>query len=208
MPAFFYVYHPLMPTTNVDIYHTSRPDDFVLLRTARAFITGAGLSTQLMPWQIQQDYGASGEALFPTPEKMDRDQLTLLRNCVKMQQGAGRKYLTRGEMLRVKPIDVPTVSYSTMLHKGTEDEEATVKAPAVLHSAWRLPDGRVAFFFVNPTRSRVVFPFSPATEEWTAALDARAGVFLNGPQVESGVIGETKELRVGALQTLMLEYER
>ncbi|MBM3477133.1 MAG: hypothetical protein FJX75_28020 [Armatimonadetes bacterium] len=148
VPAFAYVYGDLVPSTNVDIQHTCRPDDLVLLRTAREFIFGAGLSTQLTPWQVLADYGEDN--LFPTPEKMDKDQLTLLRNCVRTHDGPLRPYLNSGRMLVARLRGIPTVTMKTQHQTGTKSEEATITSPAVLRSAWALP-WRGAHVFVNPT---------------------------------------------------------
>ena len=204
VPAFSYVYHPIVTSTNVDIQHTSRRDDFLLLRTARSFVYGAGLSTQLTPWQIMADYGE--DDLFPTPKKMDPDQLTLLRNVVRTHGGPGRPYLTRGEMLRTLPLDVPTVGYKVSYQKGTDTEETTIEEPAVLHSGWSLPDGRVAFFFANPTRDSVSFGFAPRTLEWHAAADSRASVYLNGELQGPVHVPHLGTIEVPALSALMIEF--
>jgi hypothetical protein len=162
VPAFAYVYGDLIPSTNVDIQHTSRPDDMVLLRTAREFIFGAGLSTQLTPWQVLADYGEDN--LFPTPDKMDRDQLTLLRNCVLTRDGPLRPYVAAGRMFLRPWLQVPRVTLAAQHQTGTQTEEATIATPAVLGSTWALP-WRGAHVFVNPTTRpvevREVFLFRP-----------------------------------------------
>jgi hypothetical protein len=148
VPAFAFVYGDLVPSTNVDIQHTCRPDDLVLLRTAREFIFGAGLSTQLTPWQVLADYG--GDDLLPTPEKMDRDQLTLLRNCVLTRDGPLRPYVAAGRMFLRPWLQVPRVTLAAQHQTGTQTEEATVTSPVVLAGTWALP-WRGAHVFVNPT---------------------------------------------------------
>jgi hypothetical protein len=204
VPAFQYVYHPLIASTNVDIQHTCRPDDFLLLRTARSFIYGAGLSTQLTPWQILADYGE--DDLFPTPRKMDAAQLTLLRNLVRLHDGPGTPYLTRGEMLTMLPLDVPEVAYTLRYQKGTESEEVEVKQPAVLHSAWALPDGRAAFFFANPTRETFDVPFAARTVEWQATAGARPHVYVNGESGGARALQELRSIAVPGLSAVMVEF--
>lgn len=204
VPAFEYVYHPLIASTNVDIQHTSRPDDFLLLRTARSFICGGGLSTQLTPWQILTDYGK--DDLFPTSEKMDAAQLALLRNLVRLHDGPGKPYLTRGEMLRKLPLDVPEVAYTLRYQKGTESGEVEFKQPAVLHSAWTLPDGRVAFFFANPTREALDVPFAARTAEWQATAGTRTRVYVNGEAEGGRALQELHSITVPGLSAVMVEF--
>jgi hypothetical protein len=204
VPAFEYVYHPLIASTNVDLQHTSRPDDFLLLRTARSFVYGAGLSTQLTPWQIMADYGK--DDLFPTPQKMGAAQLTLLRNLVRLHDGPAKPFLTRGEMLRTLPLDVPEAAYTLRYQKGTDSEEVEVKQPAVLHSAWALPDGRVAFFFANPTREPVDVPFAARTAEWQATAGSRIHVYVNGEPEGARGLQALRRITVPGLSAAMVEF--
>jgi hypothetical protein len=198
VPAFFYVYGDLMPSTNVDIQHTCRPDDLVLLRTARAFITGAGLSTQLTPWQVLADYGE--DDLFPTPEKMDTDQLTLLRNCVSAREGVLRSYLRDGQLLPQPSVGPPQPPIRTQHQTGTTTEDVEVPRPAVLVGAWKLDEG-TAYAYVNVTRSPVhLGPAEGAT--WGTGDRGAEAAYANGERVE-GVAFEG--LTVPALGTLVVE---
>ena len=202
VPAFAYVYHPLLASTNVDIQHTSRRDDFVLLRTARAFVSGGGLSTTLTPWQVLADYGE--DDLFPSPGKMDPDQLTLLRRCVRTHDGPGRSYLTRGEMLQAMAPEGRAVRHTVTWQTGTESEEVTVEEPAVLHSAWSLGDGGVAFVYVNCTREPVRVAVGHETGDWSADGRGRPRVYVNA--VRTHRLDVPGEAELPALSTLLVEW--
>jgi hypothetical protein len=176
VPAFLFVYHPLMPVTSIDIQHTTHPDPMLVLRTARAFIAGAGLSTQLTEWQVLADYGE--EDLFPTPAKMDPDQLAMLRACVATRDGPGQPYLVEGEMLPVPQPRAPIWRVETEEWDGTEMRPATYQVPALLVSAWRAPDGHIAVVLANPTPEPrgIDLSLTPLATSAAGAIEA----YLNG----------------------------
>lgn len=198
VPAFSFVYGDLIQSTNVDLQHTTRPDDYVLLRTARAFIYGAGLSTQLTPWQVLADYGE--ENLFPSPDKMNRDQLTLLRNIVRTHDGPLRPYLSRGQMLLTGVLgDVPSVAIRAQHQVGDRREDVTISSPAILTNCWALSDRQVDAY-VNLTNSPLTVPTDD--EETVASTNLRSTIYMNGEPVHDKL---NPRLHVPALGTLVVE---
>jgi hypothetical protein len=194
VPAFAHVYGDLLPSTNVDIQHTSRPDEMIRLRTARAFIAGAGLSTQLTPWQVLADYGE--DDLLPTPDKMDGDQLTLLRNCVRTRNGHARDYFRSGGVWPLRPT-VPRRSVEVQYQTGTTSESAGVEHPSAMGSCAAL-EWRGMRLLVNWTTEPVVirnaFPWGRP-----------ARFFLNDDPVEPLVQNVLDPLTVPPLSTVMAE---
>ncbi|HJN15868.1 MAG TPA: DUF6259 domain-containing protein, partial [Armatimonadota bacterium] len=165
VPAFYYAYHPIIPSTNFDIRYSTQPDDFTILRNAKAFVSGAGLAMQMTEWQVLNTYEEGDR--FPTPDKCDAHQVEQLRNAVRTRDGSGRSYLVSGEMLQPMDIDTPLAEYPRVRTVGKERISETVSEEAVLHSAWMNAQGDVAFFFANMTRDPVSFTFAPETAEWT-----------------------------------------
>jgi hypothetical protein len=125
---------------------------------------------------------------------MDKDQLTLLRNCVRTHDGPLRPYLAAGRRFLSSCVQVPKVSLKTQHQTGTQTAEATITTPAVLGSTWALP-WRGAHVFVNPTTRSVDVLYS-------GVVISPTRFFLNGePTAAFGPF----EFTVPPLSTMMAE---
>ena len=106
---------------------------------------------------------------------------------------AYREWLLWGDMLSPGTLDCETVDVNciqrTIFTKPSTIEPFTVQRPAVLHSAWRSPDGEAALFLINYTRDEQTVTISrsdglvPSDGEATVTLPARSTRFV--PLVEA-----------------------
>ncbi|MFQ6040302.1 MAG: DUF6259 domain-containing protein, partial [Candidatus Poribacteria bacterium] len=72
------------------------------------------------------------------------DALQILKAATALRRGKGKDFLVYGRMLR--PADVQNIK---MIHWQEGDDEHRI--PAVFHSAWQAPDGRVGIVLANWT---------------------------------------------------------
>jgi len=132
-----------------------------LLLSAAAHVS-AGPATQALRFEVEnwttpKDAWAKGFAagLMPglvwewimgiKPEKRRQEALTMLGNCCRLYREEGLDFLLYGRMLKPLKIDVP----QRVLTLGKHPD---LIVPAVTHSVWRAPDGRVAATFFSPER--------------------------------------------------------
>lgn len=97
---------------------------------------------------------------------------------------AHREWLLWGEMLSPDSLECQTIDVSciqrTIFTRPSTIEPFTVQRPAVLHSAWRSPDGAAGLFLANYTRSEQTVTISrkdglvPADGQSTVTLPARS----------------------------------
>jgi len=183
-PVFTYVYHGVKPASEIDISHSSlAPVEGLpaqmrlegLTATARNFIWGRMLTTQMRPWEIMHRFGL--EDLLPLPHKMQVDQMTLLKNVSALLWGPAFGFMARGELGAPPPVgDVPTHSVT---EKGSDGEFIHAE-PVVLSSSFELGDGRVAFLYVSTAAEPVSVPGPPMDQEgvWTLYRNSRPGEAL------------------------------
>lgn len=74
------------------------------------------------------------------PKATDAAQQRMLRSHFDLWRGPAREFLVFGERVATPPLNVPTVKHKFWVGTGKPPRELDL--PAVLHSAWRLPDGR------------------------------------------------------------------
>ena len=80
-----------------------------------------------------------------SPEERRQEALTMLGNCCRLYREEGLEFLLYGRMLKPLKLDMPR----RLLTLGKHPD---LTVPAVPHSVWRAPDGRVAALFFNPER--------------------------------------------------------
>ena len=100
------------------------------------------------------------------PDKRRQEALTMLGNCCRLYREEGLDFLLYGRMLKPLKVDVP----QRVLHLGKHPDLAV---PAVTHSVWRAPDGRVAAIFFNPEATPHVIRLSEGRNLTVPPLDAR-----------------------------------
>lgn len=184
VPAFSYVYHAVKPGMEIDIVHSSLepapgyPENLRLeglTATARNFIWGRMLSTQLRPWEVLSRFGE--DDLLPLPHKMEASQLTLLRHAGAILWGPGFEFFFQGELEPVEtPLDLPV----WWVKEKNGDEEFLQPEPAVRASSFSLKDGRRAFFFVNTAPQAVELAFPAGVHRGTGQVQ----VYRNGGRPE------------------------
>ena len=76
------------------------------------------------------------------PQATDQLQAKLLRGHVDLWQGPAREFLVFGSRVAAGPLDVPAMRCKFFV--GPDRPARELEVPAVLHSRWRLPDGREA----------------------------------------------------------------
>jgi hypothetical protein len=79
------------------------------------------------------------------PDTRREEALTMLGNCSRLYRKEGLDFLLYGRMLKPLHLDVP----QRLLELG---KQPSLRVPAVTHSVWQAPDGRVAALFFNPER--------------------------------------------------------
>jgi hypothetical protein len=86
--------------------------------------------------------------------QVDPNKVTFVREVALARTGFARDWLVYGTMLRPLAIDARKVSLDYHLYNLGQrlahyDEKGTLEVPSVIHAAWRAPDGRIGFAFVN-----------------------------------------------------------
>lgn len=74
------------------------------------------------------------------PQTTDKLQAKLLRGHVALWQGPAREFLVFGSRVAAGPLEVPILRCKFFV--GPDRPVRELEVPAVLHSRWRLPDGR------------------------------------------------------------------
>jgi hypothetical protein len=75
------------------------------------------------------------------PKATEAVQLRMLRSHFELWRGPAREFLVFGQRVTEPPLDVPNVRHKFWVGQGRPSRE--LECPVVLHSTWRLPDGRV-----------------------------------------------------------------
>lgn len=86
--------------------------------------------------------------------EVDPDKVAFVREIANARTGFARDWLVYGTMLRPLPLDVPRLTLDYHLYNLAQrlphyDEKGSLEVDQVIHAAWRSPDGRLGFGFVN-----------------------------------------------------------
>jgi hypothetical protein len=206
VPAFTFVYGPLIRSLAIDIQNSAAPHEFELLQTARAFIAGEAPSTNMAWWDMWWNYGRKGESMLPLPEKVDADQLRLLSACVRMHCGAALPYMSFGEMLPAEPTGLPDRAWTRTSWENGERVERQLMSQPVLVSAWQAADGRVAFVFANMASEPVTFPYGFRAGRPALAAGTRVRVAVDGEFGSETTLAALGDIRMKGLSTLLVEF--
>ena len=92
-------------------------------------------------------------AFEPTAYEIDPAKTDFVAEIANARTGFARPYLVYGTMQRPLTFDITTIDLDYFLYNsGTNqphNERGTKTVPSVIHSAWRSPEGNLAFLFVN-----------------------------------------------------------
>ena len=91
-----------------------------------------------------------------------------------MAHGPARQFLLYGERMLTPPLDVPEVRIPIWIQSAGKAEERMF--PAVVHSLWRLRDGRQGWVAVNVS-GKAVEGTAPLRGGERVRLEAGAAVF-------------------------------
>lgn len=95
------------------------------------------------------------------PEKLDPTQLRLLRAHLELWRGPAGEFLNYGQRVASPALDIPPMEMVLTEKDGKTKRELTF--PSVLHSAWKLPDGRNGTVFACINDEPVEFTFGEET---------------------------------------------
>jgi hypothetical protein len=111
---------------------------------------------------------------YQVPEQLERTQRELLTAALAMAHGPARESLLFGERMPTPPLDVPDVKIPIWVQTLGKGEDRVF--PAVMHSLWRLRDGRMGWIAVNVS-GKAVEVLVPLRGGERVRLEAGAAVF-------------------------------
>ncbi len=143
VPLFTHVYHEYMHGYGGDSCGiTTAPSLAALYQQAMNLVCGK--TPAVAVWTRDFD-----------PRKTDPAQLRLLRQHAELWRGPAREFLVFGERVASPPLAVPQVQHKFFVYAGQPEHK--LAQPAVLHSAWKLPDGRSGTVYVCAAQDTIEF---------------------------------------------------
>jgi hypothetical protein len=140
-PIFDYIYHEYAVSYGGDALMGLCHPEVELIKHATIFSYGiqhlVGIGHPEWDYEVNPNY--------PT--------LGFLRNTCEAQRTYAREYLLYGEMLRPTKLDVPTIDVDYWKPGGVPEnfDMGTAEIPLVIHSVWRLANGKIGYVLVNWT---------------------------------------------------------
>ena len=133
VPLFTHVYHDFLPGYGSEgCYASDKPSQLAVYQIGMNLVCGKTPAVALWGRWLE-------------PEKLDPVQCRLLKNHLELWRGPAGEFLLYGQRVASPELDVPPLEMTF-----TEKDGKTLRPltfPSVLHSAWRLPDGRAATIF-------------------------------------------------------------
>jgi len=109
-------------------------------------------------------------AFEPTAYEIDPTKTAFVAEIANARTGFARPYLVYGTMQRPLTFDAPAINLDYFLYNSAtnqpNNERGTKTVPSIIHSAWRSPEGNVAFLFVNlqaDTHQPITLTIDPTT---------------------------------------------
>jgi len=143
VPLFTHVYHEFVHGYGGDSCYVSTDSSLTALYQ-QAMNLVCGKAPGVAVWNRDYD-----------PRATDSAQLRLLRGHVELWHGSAREFLVFGQRVATPPLAVPQVHHRFHVRTGQPARELDL--PAVLHSSWKLPDGRRGTVFVCAAKDPVEF---------------------------------------------------
>lgn len=145
VPLFTHVYHDYLSGYGSEgCYVSDRPSRLAVYQIGMNLVCGKIPAVAL--WGRWCD-----------PEKLDPIQLRLLRAHIELWRGPAGGFLNFGQRVASRELDVPPMDMSFTEKDGKT--KRTLTFPSVLHSVWRLPDGRGGTIFACVGGEAVEFKF-------------------------------------------------
>lgn len=187
VPAFQYVYGPLLRATCPYGDWTTSYDENLAMHLARVFIAGVS------PWSQEAMFSFDGEGNLrenqPWPENVNPKLMQMLSRVMKTQSGPAKDFMMDGDMVNGSHIEISDPAWR--YHEDGLDH------PLVLSSAWRAPDGRVAFAFINAMQSGdALFEFDFAVDGHAPSPTSVVNIYQNGVYSGTTTVGEISSVEV------------
>ena len=132
VPLFTHVYHDYLAGYGSEgCYASDRPSRLAMYQMGMNLVCGKIPAVAL--W-----------GRWCEPEQVDPPQQRLLRAHIDLWRGPAGEFLNDGQRVAVPPLDVPSFDHTFREKNGTK---RFLSLPTVLHSGWRLPDGREGTLF-------------------------------------------------------------
>ena len=145
VPLFTHVYHDYLSGYGSEgCYASERPSRLAVYQMGMNLVCGKIPAVAL--W-----------SRWCEPEKLDPVQLRLLRAHLELWRGPAGEFLNYGQRVASPELEVPPLVMVLTEKDGKTKRELVL--PSVLHSAWRLPDGRGGTIFACVNDKPVEFTF-------------------------------------------------
>ncbi|MEW6359700.1 MAG: DUF6259 domain-containing protein [Planctomycetota bacterium] len=142
-PLFTHVYHEFMHGYGGDSCGVSTNANLSVL-CQQAMNLVCGKTPGVAVWTRDYD-----------PKATDATQGRMLRSHFELWRGPAREFLVFGQRMATQPLQAPSIKHKFWTAPGKPPREMDL--PAVLHSAWRLPDGRTGTVFACVAAEPVAF---------------------------------------------------
>lgn len=145
VPLFTHVYHDYLAGYGSEgCYVSERPNRLALYQIGMNLVCGKVPAVAI--W-----------GRWCEPEKVDAPQRRLLKTHLDLWRGPAGEFLNFGQRVASPDLDVPPLEMTFTEKDG--QTRRTLSVPSVLHSAWRLPDGRAGTIFACVHDQPVEFTF-------------------------------------------------
>jgi len=149
VPLFTHVYHDFLPGYGSEgCYVSERANQLAMYQLGMNLVCGKVPAVAI--WGRWCD-----------PEKLDPAQARLLKAHMDLWRGPAGEFLNFGQRLASPKLDVP--SFELTFREKDGKTRRRLSLPSVLHSAWRLPDGREGTIFACVYTKPVTFTFAGET---------------------------------------------
>jgi hypothetical protein len=166
IPLFAYLYHEYGPV-RLDGWAKLSPEvgELFYWVASRVALWGGlfELNYEFSPLEtldgMDDDPAEHYYAFEPRSYQVDAAKTDFVREVAVARTGFANPYLVYGTMLRPLPFESPEINLDYFLYNvGTDrphyEETGALRVPSVVQAAWRAPDGRLGFLFVNLHRDR------------------------------------------------------
>jgi len=134
VPLFTHVYHDYMLGYGGDSCSVSdKPSPVAVYQQAANLVCGK--TPGVAVWSRWFD-----------PHRIDAVQRRILRGHFRLWRGPAHDFLVFGRRIATRPLDVPQIELNVWDWRTRK--RTALRVPSVLHSAWRLTDGRTGWVFV------------------------------------------------------------
>ena len=177
-----------------------------ITKMARNLVSGAWLSSGIIPWQLVAEFqatspGCSGPttAMWPDPAaKSDIDSTMFLMACVATSQGPASSFFRNGRLVR-------TLGFSCGQISVIADDGNPIAQPLVHHCALEMPGTHIcALILANVSNAQVSVALPSAIGETNLIPGAPMGVFINGIQQANSAISASYQ--IDARTVVMLTF--